>query len=117
MGSVTLTKSVRQVTGAWIDDRVDWLTREADWMFGGISDAVSYSLISIEDVLKWVPWPAIIVGLALISYAVGRWLLMAFTTGAMLYFGFMGLWKTPSIQSLSWSLPSSYPWQLDCQLG
>ena len=92
-GSVTLTKSVRQVTGAWIDDRVDWLTREADWMFGGLSDAVSYSLISIEDVLKWVPWPVIIVGLALISYAVGRWLLMAFTTGAMLYFGFMGLWE------------------------
>ena len=92
-GSVTLTKSVRQVTGSWIDDRVDWLTREADWMFGGLSSSVSYSLVKIEDVLKWVPWPVIIVGLALVSYAVGRWLLMAFTTGAMLYFGFMGLWE------------------------
>ena len=92
-GSVTLTKSVRQVTGSWIDDRVDWLTREADWMFGGLSFSVSYSLVKIEDALKWVPWPVMIVGLALVSYAVGRWLLMAFTTGAMLYFGFMGLWE------------------------
>ena len=92
-GSVTLTKSVRQVTGTWIDDRVDWLTREGDWIFGGITSGVAYSLISIEDALKWVPWPVIIVGLALLSYAVGRWLLMAFTTGAMLYFGFMGLWE------------------------
>ncbi len=91
--TVTLSKSVRQVTGTWIDDRVDWLTREADWMFGGLSSAVAYSLVKIEDVLKWVPWPVIIVGLAMLSYAVGRWLLMAFTTGAMLYFGFMGLWE------------------------
>lgn len=92
-GTVTLKKSVRQVTGSWIDNRVDWLTREADWMFGGLSSAVAYSLVKIEDALKWVPWPAIIVGLALLSYAVGRWLLAAFTTGAMLYFGFMGLWE------------------------
>ena len=91
--TITLKKSVRQVTGTWIDDRVDWLTREADWMFGGISSGVAYSLVSIEDALKWVPWPVLIVGLALLSYAVGRWLLMAFTTGAMLYFGFMGLWE------------------------
>ncbi|MDE2824340.1 MAG: proline/glycine betaine ABC transporter permease [Chloroflexota bacterium] len=91
--TVTLKKSVRQVTGTWIDDRVDWLTREADWMFGGLSSGVAYSLVKIEDVLKWVPWPVIIVGLALLSYAVGRWLLAAFTTGAMLYFGFMGLWE------------------------
>ncbi len=92
-GSLTLKKSVRQVTGSWIDDRVDWLTREADWMFGGLSSAIAYALVSIENVLKWAPWPVIIVGLALVSYAVGRWLLMAFTTGAMLYFGFMGLWE------------------------
>ena len=91
--TVTLKKSVRQVTGTWIDDRVDWLTREADWMFGGLSSAVAYSLVSIEDALKWVPWPVMVVALALLSYAVGRWLLMAFATGAMLYFGFMGLWE------------------------
>ena len=92
-GTVTLTKSVRQVTGSWIDDRVDWLTREADWMFGGLSSAVTYALVSIEGALKWVPWPVIVLGLALLSYAVGRWLLMAFTAGALLYFGFMGLWE------------------------
>ena len=92
-GTIVLTESVRHVTGTWIDDRVKWLTREADWMFGGISSAVTYSLVAIEDALKWIPWPVLIVGLALLSFAVGRWLLMAFTTGAMLYFGFMGLWE------------------------
>ena len=92
-GSVTLTESVRQVTGSWIDDRVDWITREGSWIFGGLSSGVTRALVYIEDGLKWIPWPVIVIGLALLSFAVGRWVLLAFTTGALLYFGFMGLWE------------------------
>ena len=89
---ITLEKSVRQVTGNAIDDAVRWVTREGSWLFDGLSDGITYSLIYIEKVLKWVPWPALIVGLALASFAVGRWTLLGFTTGALLYIGFMGLW-------------------------
>ena len=39
-GSVTLTKTVRQVTGNVIDEAVDWLTVEASWLFNGLSDGV-----------------------------------------------------------------------------
>ena len=92
-GSVTLTKTVRQVTGNVIDEAVDWLTVEASWLFNGLSDGVTYALIFIEDVLKWVPWPVIVVGLALLSFAVGRWSLLGFTTVALLFVGFMGLWE------------------------
>ena len=56
-GSVTLTKTVRQVTGNVIDEAVDWLTVEGSWLFNGLSDGVSYALIFIEDILKWIPWP------------------------------------------------------------
>ena len=59
-GSVTLTKTVRQVTGNVIDEAVDWLTVEASWLFNGLSDGVTYALIFIEDILKWVPWPVIV---------------------------------------------------------
>ena len=92
-GSVTLTKTVRQVTGNVIDEAVDWLTVEASWLFNGLSDGVTYALVFIEDVLKWVPWPVIVVGLALLSFAVGRWSLLGFTTVALLFVGFMGLWE------------------------
>ena len=92
-GSVTLTKTVRQVTGNAIDEAVDWLTVEASWLFSSLSDGVTYALVFIEDVLKWIPWPVIVVGLALLSYAVGRWSLLGFTTVALLFVGFMGLWE------------------------
>ncbi len=92
-GSVTLTKTVRQVTGNAIDEAVDWLTVEASWLFNGLSDGVTYALIFIEDVLKWAPWPVMVVGLALLSFAVGRWSLLGFTTAALLFVGFMGLWE------------------------
>ena len=92
-GTVTLTKTVRQAVGGKIDDAVDWFTVEGAWLFDGLSSAVTYALIRIEDVLKWVPWPVIVVGLAVLSFIVGRWPLLALTSFALLFMGFMGLWE------------------------
>ena len=90
--TVTLERTVRNATGDGIDDAVDWLTEEGDWLFDGLSDGIGYALVNIEDALKWVPWPAIVVGLALLSFAVGRWALLGFTSLSLLYIGFMDLW-------------------------
>lgn len=91
--TVVIEKSLRQVTGDSIDGWADWLTRNGDWLFEGIKTAIQYALRYIEETLKWIPWPAIVVALALLSYAVGRWPMALFTTFAMLFFGFMGLWE------------------------
>ena len=91
-GTVTLERTVRQVTGGAIDDAVEWMTVEGSWLFDGISAAITFALVLIENVLKWVPWPAIILALALLSFAVGRWRLLAFTSLALLFVGFMDLW-------------------------
>lgn len=91
--TIQIERSLRQVTGQKIDEWATWLTVNGDWLFDGLKSAIQYALRYIEDTLKWIPWPAIVVGLALVSFAVGRWGLMAFTSIAMLYFGFMGLWE------------------------
>ena len=91
--TITIDRSLRQVTGESIDNWVDWLTTEADWLFDSISDGVTYAIVFIENVLKWIPWPAIVVGLALLSFAVGRWTLTGITVVALLFMGFMGLWS------------------------
>ncbi len=90
---VTLDRTVREVTGDTIDNVVTWITREGSWLFDGLSTGVTYALVWIENGLKWLPWPAVILGLALLSFAVGRWSLLAFTTAALLFVGFMGLWE------------------------
>ena len=92
-GTVTLERSVREVTGGAIDASVTWMTKEGSWLFDGLSTGVTYALVYIENGLKWVPWPAIVVGLALLSFAVGGWSLLVFTSFALLFVGFMGLWE------------------------
>ena len=92
-GTTQFPKSLRDVTGGAIDAGAKWVTREASWLFGGIKNGIIYALGFIEDVLKWVPWPALVLGLALASFAVGRWALMMFTLFAMLFIGFMDLWE------------------------
>ncbi len=92
-GTATFDRSLRNVTGSAIDDGATWLIREGSWLFGGIKNGVTYVLLYIETGLKWLPWPAIVLGLALASFAVGRWAFLIFTTAAFLYIGFMGLWE------------------------
>ena len=92
-GGVTLDRSVKDVTAGTIDDSVDWITLKGAWLFDGISTVVTYALINIEAVLKWMPWPAVVAGLALLSFAVGRWGLTAFAALALLFVGFMDLWE------------------------
>ena len=92
-GTTTFDRSLRNVTGSAIDVGAAWLTREGRWLFGGIKNGVTYALLYIETGLKWLPWPAVVLALALASFAVGRWALLIFATAAFLYIGFMGLWE------------------------
>lgn len=92
-GQTQFPRSLRAVTGGAIDAAAGWVTREGSWLFDGIKTAIIYILNLIEDVLLWLPWPAVVLGLALASFAVGRWALLAFTAFALLFIGFMDLWE------------------------
>ena len=92
-GTLVLERTVRETIGGAIDDAVDWVTLKGSWLFDGMSSAVAHALVTIEDILKWVPWPAVVVAVAFLSFAVGRWRLMGFTIFALLFVGFMDLWE------------------------
>ena len=92
-GSMTFDVSAREVLADSIDGVVTWLTREAAFLFDGISTGVTYALVYIEKVLIWTPWPAVVVGLGLMAFAVGRWSLLAFTFLSLMFIGFMDLWE------------------------
>ena len=92
-GTLVLEKSLRELISGVIDEAVDWLTVEISWLFDGLSSVVAYALVTIEDVLKWIPWPTVVVALAVLSFAVGRWRMVGFTLFALLFVGFMDLWE------------------------
>ncbi len=91
--TITLERSVRDVTGRVIDDAVMWLTVNGGWFFNGLSTGVTYALVYIEKAFTWIPWPATVAALCLLGFAVGRWPLTIFTAAALLYIGFMDLWE------------------------
>ena len=99
-GSIVNERTLRQATTDSINVGVKWLTREAAWLFGGITTIVDYALIYIEKALFWIPWPAMVVGLTLLAFALGRWSLAAFTGAALLYIGFMDLWS-PAVETIA----------------
>ncbi len=99
-GSTSFPRSLRDVTGDAIDSGTDWLTVNGAWLFGGIKSGITYTLNYIEDGLKWLPWPAVVLALVLAGFAVGGWALMGFTAFAFLFIGFMGLWD-PTIDTVA----------------
>ena len=99
-GSIVNERSLREATTDSINAGVKWLTREAAWLFGGITTIVDYALTYIEKGLFWVPWPATVIGLTLLAFAMGRWSLAIFTSAALLYIGFMDLWS-PAIETIA----------------
>lgn len=92
-GTMRFPRTLRDVTAQVIDDGTDALTSRADWLFDGIKNGITHSLIVIEDGLMWLPWPAVVLAVALAAFAVGRWALLSFAVFSLLFIGFMGLWE------------------------
>lgn len=97
---IKVERTVRKATAGVIDSAVKWLTVEGAWLFDGISTPITYALVYIERAIAWVPWPALVIGMTLLGFAMGRWGLAAFTASVLLYIGFMDLWE-PAIKTIA----------------
>ncbi len=76
----------------WIDAIADWLTVEGSAFFGAISDVLFVLLLRIEQALQWLPWPVVIIAVALVAYKlVGPRLSVGVIVG-FLFIGALGLW-------------------------
>jgi glycine betaine/proline transport system permease protein len=78
----------------WIDEAMDWVLLHFSGFFDAVGTAILYFMIYVERFFVWLPWPVLVVGVALLAWRLmGRWwsgLLM----GAMLFFiGALGFWR------------------------
>ena len=78
----------------WVRDHAGWLTRSFnDWF-------VEHVLVATRDFLtNTVAWPVLVVGPALLGYAIRGWRLALFTAVGIFAIGCVGLWDE-SIQTL-----------------
>lgn len=80
--------------GAGIDDIVDWMTTNLDFIFDAIKQAVTWVLVRFEDFLLWLPWPAFIAGVALLAWRTVGLGMALFSGAALALLATFGLWES-----------------------
>ncbi|MFC1982188.1 ABC transporter permease [Chloroflexota bacterium] len=78
--------------GDWINAVVNWLTQNLAPFFNAITIAIREPLVNIEHFLWWLPWWAVIVIFAGLSWRVAGHRVALITLVGMLFIGAMGLW-------------------------
>lgn len=86
--------------GAEVDEWVHWLTINGSWFFDGIKTAVTKILISIEDFLLWLPWPAFVLGAGFVAWKLSGRGMALFSVVALILVGLMG--SLPGSQGTIW---------------
>ena len=77
-----------------VNDFLRWLTRTGAPVFDTVADAVLTFLLLSEDALRWLPWPTVVLGIALLSWRTTGWRLGAFAVGSLTAVGLVGLWES-----------------------
>lgn len=75
-----------------VDDAILWTTRNLDFIFDNVSRGVLWFLLRVEFAFKWVPWPVMIVGVALLGLRLAGLKMGVFAAVTLLGVSLIGLW-------------------------
>jgi glycine betaine/proline transport system permease protein len=80
--------------GSWMEDIVDWLTYNADFIFDAISISLEWLILNVIDFFVWLPVFVPILATALIAWLIHRSIpLVIFVVVALLLILNLGYWK------------------------
>ncbi len=77
-----------------VDTVIFWTTRNGDFLFETVTNVVLRFLLWVESIFLWVPWPTLILGVALLAWKTAGWRMAAFSGAALLGIGLVGLWPS-----------------------
>ena len=80
--------------GKGIDDIVDWMKTNLNFIFDAIKEAVTWVLVRFEDFLLWLPWPAFIAGVALLAWRAAGLGMALFSGASLALLATFGLWDS-----------------------
>lgn len=78
----------------WVDDFIDSITTNGDFIFDAVSNVVLRFLLRLEGFLLWMPWPVFIVGISYVAWRMAGWKVAAFAVVALLTTGAIGFWDS-----------------------
>ena len=79
------------------DRGFDWLANNFSDVFDGITRAIRAVLDGLEVILIDTPWPVVMIVLVVMAFRLAGLRVAIFTTAALLYLAFMGLWEISMI--------------------
>ena len=80
--------------GHRIDVWLDWLEDNLSPLFQAIKDVIVWFLISLEDMMLWLTWPAMIGAIALTSWLLVSFRMAVFSASSLLLLATFGLWES-----------------------
>jgi glycine betaine/proline transport system permease protein len=79
--------------GEWVDAAMDWIMANFIGFFDAIGFIILQFMIWIEKFLLWLPWPVLILGVALMAWRVmKRWYMGLLMGGMIFLIGTFGQW-------------------------
>ena len=79
------------------DAGFDWLAANFSDVFNGITATIRWVLDGLEIILIDTPWPVVMVVIVVMAFRLAGVRVAIFTTAALLYLAFMGLWEISMI--------------------
>ena len=77
-----------------VDDAINWITINLDFILDPISNAILRFLVRLEDFFQWLPWPMTIAGITGVACRVAGWRMGIFALLSLLLLGGLGLWES-----------------------
>ena len=69
-------------------------------MFDGIDYFITYTMVGLEDALKWIPWPATFVAVGAVAMIIGGWRIALFSLTGLVFIGLMNRWDS-SVETIA----------------
>ena len=90
---------ISRIISAHVKRGTTWLVRNWGGMFDAIDLSITYTMVWLEDGLKWIPWPAAFLAISGLAWAVAGWRLAAVSIVSLVLPGilFFGLGYTPAV--------------------
>lgn len=78
--------------GPWIDTAMDWVVDNLSWFFRAVAWVLDLALISLREVLYWMPWPITVGAFLVLSWYAGGPRLALLTFASLAYMLVVGYW-------------------------
>jgi glycine betaine/proline transport system permease protein len=71
-----------------------WMTAHWGGMFDAFDYLITYTMVYFEDILKWIPWPAIFVAVSIFALGLSGWRLALLSLLGLSFIGLMNRWDS-----------------------